>query len=74
MALGGAFVVERVFGLDGIGDATIRAVQVRDVSWLMALSLFAGLAAALGVLATDLLYVVIDPRVAPAVFHRRGLR
>jgi peptide/nickel transport system permease protein len=74
MALGGAFVVERVFGLDGIGEATIRAVQVRDVSWLMALSLVAGLSAALGVLATDLLYVVIDPRIAPAVFHRRGPR
>jgi ABC-type dipeptide/oligopeptide/nickel transport system permease component len=72
MALGGAFVVERVFGLDGLGEATIRAVQVRDIAWLMALSIFAAAAAAFGVIVTDLAYVVIDRRVAPAVFHRRG--
>ncbi|MEZ4307163.1 MAG: ABC transporter permease subunit [Polyangiaceae bacterium] len=46
MALGGAFVLERVFGLGGLGEATIRAVEHRDIPWLMALSFFA--AAAVG--------------------------
>ena len=70
MALGGAFVVERVFGLEGIGEATIRAVQVRDQSWLMALSIFAAATAALGVLAADLAYVLVDPRLAKMVYAR----
>ena len=69
-SLGGAFVVERVFGLEGLGEATIAAVQVRDVSWLMALSLITAAAAAVGVIATDVLYVLIDPRLARTVLVR----
>ncbi|UQA59348.1 ABC transporter permease [Polyangium aurulentum] len=71
MALGGAFVVERVFGLEGLGSATIAAVQTRDTSWLMAVSIFAAGAASLGVIITDLAYVVLDPRLASSVLQRR---
>jgi ABC-type dipeptide/oligopeptide/nickel transport system permease component len=72
MALGGAFVVERVFGLHGIGESTILAVQARDMSWLMALSIAAAGVAALGVIVTDLAYVLIDPRLGDAVLARKG--
>ncbi|WP_437758292.1 ABC transporter permease subunit [Sorangium sp. So ce1389] len=72
MALGGAFVVERVFELHGLGELTLLAVQARDVSWLMAISIGAAGIAALGVIATDLAYVLIDPRLGPAVLSRRG--
>ncbi|HZF56725.1 MAG TPA: ABC transporter permease subunit [Polyangiaceae bacterium] len=71
LALGGAFVVERVFGLDGLGDAMIRAVNQRDVGWLMALSMLAAFAAALLVLLTDLLYILIDPRLEAGVTGRK---
>jgi ABC-type dipeptide/oligopeptide/nickel transport system permease component len=71
MALGGAFVVEHVFGLHGLGEATILAVQARDTNWLMALSIFTAFIAALGVIATDLAYVLIDPRLAAFVVSRR---
>ncbi|WP_433935103.1 ABC transporter permease [Sorangium cellulosum] len=72
MALGGAFVVERVFELHGLGELTLLAVQARDVSWLMAISIGAAGIAALGVIATDLAYVLVDPRLGPAVLSRRG--
>ncbi|AUX21366.1 uncharacterized protein SOCEGT47_018480 [Sorangium cellulosum] len=72
MALGGAFVVERVFELHGLGELTLLAVQARDVSWLMAISIVAAGIAALGVIATDLAYVLIDPRLGPAVLSRRS--
>ncbi|HVY47317.1 MAG TPA: ABC transporter permease subunit [Minicystis sp.] len=72
MALGGAFVVERVFDLRGVGELTIRAVQVRDTSWLMALAIVAATIAALFVLATDLGYVLLDPRLERGVVARRG--
>jgi ABC-type dipeptide/oligopeptide/nickel transport system permease component len=68
IALGGAFVVERIFGLQGLGEATIRAVAERDTSWLMALSIFAAAAAAVGVVVTDLAYAIIDPRLTHSVF------
>jgi ABC-type dipeptide/oligopeptide/nickel transport system permease component len=71
MALGGAFVVERVFGLEGLGAATIAAVQTRDTSWLMAVSIFAAGAASLGVIVTDLAYVALDPRLSASVLGRR---
>ncbi|WP_437969939.1 ABC transporter permease subunit [Sorangium sp. So ce260] len=72
MALGGAFVVERVFELHGLGELTLLAVQARDVSWLMAISIGAAGIAALGVIATDLAYVLVDPRLGPAVLSRRS--
>jgi peptide/nickel transport system permease protein len=72
MALGGAFVVERVFSVHGVGEATIVAVQQRDTGWLMALSMIAALIAALVVVAGDLAAVVIDPRLGPAILARRG--
>jgi ABC-type dipeptide/oligopeptide/nickel transport system permease component len=73
MALGGAFVVERVFGLPGLGEATIRAVQERDVGWLMALALFTAASAATFVLVTDLGYSLVDPRLRSVILaHRRA--
>jgi ABC-type dipeptide/oligopeptide/nickel transport system permease component len=72
LALGGAFVVERVFGLDGIGEAMIRAVNQRDIAWLMALSILAAGTAALLVIITDLVYVLIDPRVEASVTGRKA--
>jgi ABC-type dipeptide/oligopeptide/nickel transport system permease component len=72
MALGGAFVVERVLSLHGIGEATMIAVHRRDIAWLMAISLVAALIAALVVVAGDLAAIVIDPRLGPAILARRG--
>ncbi len=71
MALGGAFVVERVFGLEGLGAATIVAVQSRDTSWLMAVSIFTAATATLGVIFTDLAYTALDPRLAASIRRQR---
>jgi peptide/nickel transport system permease protein len=72
MALGGAFVVERVFSLRGVGEATIRAVERRDIAWLMAISMVAALIAAGCVVLADLASVALDPRLGPAVLARKG--
>lgn len=74
MALGGAFVVERVFELPGIGEATIAAVEQRDISWLMTLSIFAAATAAIGVIATDISYALLDPRLRGTVLSGRHKR
>jgi ABC-type dipeptide/oligopeptide/nickel transport system permease component len=72
MALGGAFVVERVLHLRGIGELTMLAVQERDIAWLMAISMSAALIAAVFVVAADLAYIAVDPRIAAAVVGRKG--
>lgn len=71
MALGGAFVVERVFGLDGLGQATIAAVHARDTSWLMAVSILTAATAAFGVIFTDLAHIMLDRRLIPGVLQER---
>ncbi|HTJ80803.1 MAG TPA: ABC transporter permease [Polyangiaceae bacterium] len=62
IALGAAFVVEAVFGLDGLGRLTVHAVETRDTSFLMGLALALALAASLLVFLADLLYGALDPR------------
>jgi len=71
MALGGAFVVERVFGLEGLGAATISAVQTRDTSWLMVVSIFTAATATLGVIFTDIALAVLDPRLSASNLKAR---
>jgi peptide/nickel transport system permease protein len=63
--LGGALVVERVFGVPGLGLLGYQAVLARDYPLLQALFLLAGL----GVLAANLLVDVVSLRLAA----RRGL-
>jgi ABC-type dipeptide/oligopeptide/nickel transport system permease component len=62
VALGGALVVEHVFGIEGIGAATIDALARRDVDWLMAVALGSATAATIAVLAADLVLAALDPR------------
>lgn len=74
LALSGAFVVERVFGLPGLGEAMIRAVKERDTDWLMAFSILAALLAALLVIATDLAYGLLDPRLETGILQQKERR
>jgi peptide/nickel transport system permease protein len=58
-----AFVVEKVYGMAGLGAVTIQAVTEGDVAWLMALALCTVIAAALVQLFSDALLSALDPRV-----------
>ena len=58
----GAVIVERIFGLPGMGRLTFDAVLARDQPVLMGVILLAGLVTMLGMLASDLLYTAVDPR------------
>lgn len=70
MALAGSFVVERAFGIAGLGEETIRAVQTRDVGWLMTLGFAAAAISALTLLLGDLAHSIVDPRVRAGVLRR----
>jgi peptide/nickel transport system permease protein len=61
--LGGAVITETIFAWPGIGQLTIQAIQARDFPVVQAIVLFMALVY-IGVnFVTDLLYVVIDPRI-----------
>ena len=62
--LGGAVVTEVIFAWPGIGQLTIQSVAARDFPVVQAIVLFASAVYIMINLVTDLLYGVIDRRVA----------
>jgi peptide/nickel transport system permease protein len=61
--LGGAPVVEYIFNLHGIGQATVSSAAASDLPMIAGIVLITGLLTVLANLAADVLYGVIDPRV-----------
>ncbi len=61
--LGGAVVVEAVFGWPGMGRVTIDAIWSRDYPLIMATTFLASLLVVTGSLLADLGYHFLDPRI-----------
>ncbi|MCJ2144441.1 ABC transporter permease [Methylobacterium sp. E-066] len=64
--LAGAVVTETVFGLNGLGTLTQQAVANQDMAVLQAVVVISATAFVLINLAVDLLYPLLDPRIAEA--------
>src|SRR5262249_2544365 len=61
--LGGAVIIETIFGLPGVGRLTVDAISKRDYPQVEANVLFFAVVFVLLNLLVDLFYSVIDPRV-----------
>jgi peptide/nickel transport system permease protein len=61
--LGGTVIIEQIFGLPGIGEALLTAIQDRDAPVLEGIVIFFALVVMLTGIAADLLYSVLDPRI-----------
>jgi peptide/nickel transport system permease protein len=72
--VGSAFVIEEVFGLQGMGYETMRAIEAHDTAWLMAVILATAVAVTFGLLASDIAYGALDPRVREELMRRQGGR
>ena len=59
----GAFLLERFFGIPGIGREVILAVERSDFPVIKAITVYVAVATMLFNLLTDLLYQAVDPRV-----------
>ena len=59
----GAFFIETIFNLPGLGSVTINAVNSRDYPVIQATVVLLTIAIVLGNLLSDILYTVIDPRI-----------
>ncbi len=60
--LGGAVIIEQLFGRPGIGRGALDAIKNRDLPVVMALVIFAAVVFVVINLIVDLLYPLIDPR------------
>ena len=65
--IAGAVVTETVFGRNGIGRLTEQAVTAQDSPVMLAIVVLAAAVFVLVNLVVDLLYPVLDPRLAPKV-------
>lgn len=72
LLIGGAFVVEVVFRLDGLGSECVRAIAAHDAPELVATLLVVALATTVGLALSDIAYAVLDPRVRDRISRRAG--
>jgi peptide/nickel transport system permease protein len=62
--LGGAVLVEEVFGWPGVGTLAVNAILARDFPLVQGITLLVALAYVLANLVTDVLYTLVDPRIS----------
>jgi peptide/nickel transport system permease protein len=70
---GTAIVVEEVFSLPGMGYETMRAVETHDSTWLVATVLVVALATTATILASDIAYGFLDPRIRERLLKKHGV-
>ena len=71
--LGGALIIENVFGISGLGTLMVESVTGKDSPMLISSVLFAALVGGFVNLGVDLLYTFIDPRVK-SQYLKRGAK
>ncbi len=62
--IGGSVIVEQIFSIQGMGQLGFQAILERDYPVIMATTTFSAFLTLLGVLVSDILYVVVDPRIS----------
>lgn len=61
--LTGNFVIEKIFGIPGIGNAMIMAIQGSDYMMIMGLTIMFSLITVVLYFVVDILYGIVDPRI-----------
>lgn len=59
----GSVVIERVFGIGGIGKVFVDSITTRDYTMIMGITIFYGIILMVARFLTDIAYVIIDPRI-----------
>ncbi len=60
---GGSVIIESIFSIPGMGQLGFEAVLSRDYPVIMAITTISGFLTLVGLLISDLLYAVLDPRI-----------
>ena len=67
--IGGSVIIETIFSIPGLGQLGYESVLARDYPTVMALFTVSALLTLMGILLSDILLAVVDPRIG---FGRRG--
>lgn len=59
----GSILIEYIFNIPGMGALSMMALSSRDIPLMMALFAFSGILTLGGILLSDILYVLADPRI-----------
>jgi len=62
--LGGSVIVEQIFSIPGLGRLGFEAVLNRDYNVIMGFTVVGATLTLVGILLSDLLYAVVDPRIS----------
>ncbi len=68
--ISGAFITESIFGWPGLGQLGMNAIFKYDYPLIMATTMFASLLLIFGNLLSDILYMIVDPRIKEAQWWR----
>lgn len=61
--LGGSFIIEQMFNLDGLGLLGYQSIEARDYNVIMGITFISSVLLMLGRMLSDIIYVLIDPRI-----------
>lgn len=60
----GSFVIEKIFGIPGIGNLFTTSILNRDYTVILGITVFYAIFLIFSVLLVDVLYVLVDPRIS----------
>lgn len=61
--IGGSVIIESIFSIPGMGAMSFEAILSRDYPVIMGITTVAGFLTLLGILAADITYTLVDPRI-----------
>jgi peptide/nickel transport system permease protein len=61
--ISGSVIVEQIFGIRGMGFVALEAIRLPDYPLVITIVAFTAVLTSVGVLVSDLLYAMIDPRI-----------
>lgn len=62
--IGGSVVIEYIFTINGMGKLSFDAILSRDYDMIMAFAMLSAVLVLLGMLLSDILYTIVDPRIS----------
>lgn len=60
--IGGSVIIEKIFQIPGMGLETFEAIRYMDYNWIMGVTTIISISTMIGILISDILYALIDPR------------
>lgn len=70
--LTGSFVIEKIFGIPGLGSHFVTSIGNRDYTVIMGVTVFYSILLLVSILLVDIAYGIIDPRIKLAGSGRKG--